>query len=141
MERLTEFHVRVGELIMACQCIERDVKVIYAGMLKGDFYHNYKEVERLTLGQTLVKLEWLDNSDKNPYFSENDYKLLDDIRNIRNHWAHEGYSKFVYKEGAEQERAFAREYRRLEREGERLKKLQKQTERIRFEILKKYARI
>lgn len=140
-ERIKEFHVGVGALIMACQCIERDVKVIYAGMLKGDLYENYRSVERLSLGQTLALLQALDNSDERPYFSAEEYRLLDRIRHIRNHWAHEAYARFVYKDGEEQTRAFEKEWNRLRREGEQLGSLQRQTEKARFAVLKKYNRI
>ena len=140
-ERVKEFHIGVGELIMACQCIERDVKVIYASMLKGDFYENYRSVERLALGQTLMLLQTLDNSDEKPYFSAEEYRLLDRIRHIRNHWAHEAYARFVYKDGEAQVRAFEKEWKRLREERERLGTLQRQTEKARFAVLKKYNRI
>lgn len=38
------FHKNVGELIMFCQCIEHDIKWIYAGMLKGDVDENFVEL-------------------------------------------------------------------------------------------------
>ena len=94
-ERIKEFHVSVGELILCSQCIERDVKVIYASMLDGDFFTNYRLVERSALGEVLIKLRELDNSDGSPYFTGTEYGILDKIRRVRNHWTHEGYARFV----------------------------------------------
>lgn len=31
------FDETVGVLIKKCQCIEHDIKIMYAGMLRGDF--------------------------------------------------------------------------------------------------------
>ena len=51
-------------------------------MLNGDFNQNYNVVAEQPFGSVLKKLESLDNSDGNPYLSRQDYKLLDNIRDI-----------------------------------------------------------
>lgn len=141
MNELEKFHLLVGETMMECQCIEHDVKVIYAAMRNGDFKRNYEYISTYTLGKTLVELEELDICNVNPYFSVNDYELLDGIRNIRNHWAHRGYVEFVYKQGEEFNRAFKSEFSRLMEDYEMLRALSEQTEKIRFEVMKKFGRI
>ena len=80
---------------MHCQLIEHDLKLIYAGMLKGDFDRNFDEIENLSLGQVVTKLERLDNSDNKPFFGVGDYKLFKKITKIRNHCAHEIYREFI----------------------------------------------
>lgn len=136
------FHKNVGELIMFCQCIEHDIKWIYAGMLKGDVDENFVELQRTraTLGTTIAKLESLDNS-SDPYLSQNDYKLLKDVNNIRIHWAHNAYLEFVYCEDQEYKESFIRQARRLENDHNRLQKLSAKIEKIRLNVLKAYGRI
>lgn len=68
IDNLHDFHSYVGETIMFCQCIEQDIKFIYAGMLEGDFDGNYEDIEKWTLGRTVKNLQKLDNSDNKPYF-------------------------------------------------------------------------
>ena len=141
INNITEFHESVGKILMECQCIEHDIKLIYAGMLKGDFDENYEIVAEQPLGPVLKKLESLDNSDGNPYLSGQDYELLDDIRDIRNHWAHKAYTMFVYKRGQEYNDAFTRQARRLDNYLNRITKLSGSIERVRLSVLRKYNRI
>lgn len=136
------FHTYVGETIMFCQCIENDIKWIYAGMRKGNVDENFDELQqsKATLGQVLGKLEKLDN-EHDPYLSPKDYELLREVTNIRNHWAHKAYTEFVYCEGAEYDKAFQRQARRLENDHNRLEKLSDIIEKVRFDVLKRYGRI
>lgn len=142
MATIYDFHVLVGETLMYCQCIENDIKWIYAGMLRGDFDENYGTVSEKPFGTVLKKLEMLDNSDGNPHFSADDYDLLDEIRDIRNHWAHKAYINFVYKNNQrEYDTCFLKEYRRLQNDHNRLKKLSDRIEKVRLDVLRKYNRI
>lgn len=141
MNELDRFHLLVGKTMMECQCIEHDVKVIYAAMRKGDFRRNYEYIATYTLGKTLAELEELDICNVNPFFSVNDYELLDSIRNIRNHWAHRGYVEFAYKGGDDFNRAFNEQYKRLKEDCDMLVGLSEQTEKIRFEVMKEFGRL
>lgn len=141
INNITEFHESVGKILMECQCIEHDIKLIYSGMLNGDFDKNYNVVAEQPLGPVLKKLESLDNSDGNPYLSGQDYELLDNIRDIRNHWAHKAYTMFVYKRGQEYNDAFTRQARRLDNDLNRITKLSGSIERVRLSVLRKYNRI
>lgn len=138
---INDFHESIGKIMMECQCIERDIKLIYAGMLSGEFVDNYALVAEQPLGIVLNKLESLDNSDENPYLSKQDYELLDDIRNIRNHWAHKAYTTFVYKRGQEYNDVFIKQAQRLDNDLNRITKLSKSIEKVRFSVLRKYGRI
>lgn len=82
INNITEFHESVGKILMERQCIEHDIKLIYSGMLNGDFNQNYNVVAEQPFGPVLKKLESLDKSDGNPYLSGQDYELLDNIRDI-----------------------------------------------------------
>lgn len=142
MNNLDDFHRLVGETIMYCQCIEHDIKLIYAGMLKGDFAKNSKSVLILPLGPILEKLEVLDNSDEESYLSNSDYELLDKIRNIRNHWAHKAYTDFIYISNQQKyNEVFSKSFRRLQNDHNRLANLSQNIERVRLDVLKKYGRI
>lgn len=138
---LEDFHRLVGETIMFCQCIEHDIKLIYSGMLKGNFDDNYNEVSDQTLGSVLKKLKKLDNCDGNPHLSVKDYDLLDEIRDIRNYWVHQAYTDFVYLSGTDYDNVLGRSYRRLQNDHNRLSKLSSNVERVRLDILKKFGRI
>lgn len=138
---LQDFHYYVGETIMFCQCIERDVKFIYAGMLEGDFDENYDDIEKWTLGKTVKELQKLDNSDNKPYFHKNDYNLLEQITSIRNYWAHEAYTSFVYEDGYSYSRRFEKEAGRLENDHNRLRNVHKSVEKVRLNVLREYNRI
>ena len=72
MAYLDEFHYLVGETILECQRIEHDIKLIYAGMLKGNLEENIKLVENKPLGPVLRDLEILDYSDNHPCLSRDD---------------------------------------------------------------------
>jgi hypothetical protein len=136
-----EFHKLVGETIMYCQCIEHDVKLIFAGMKAGDFQANLREIKRANLGDTLKELELLDKSDNKPYFADSDYRLLDKIRIVRNYLAHESYREFLYLLGEEQDRAYERVCEKLQKEKQQLEDLYKSVEQVRMNVLKNYRRI
>ena len=136
-----EFHKLVGETIMYCQCIEHDVKLIFAGMKAGDFQGNLREIKRFNLGDVLKELETLDKSDNNPYFADSDYKLLNEIRMVRNYLAHEIYCEFLYLLGEEQDLAYERTCEKLQKENDQLSNLYKSVESVRMNVLKNYRRI
>ena len=138
---LNEFHMYVGTLMMHCQCIEHNIKLIYAGYLEGDFDKNYSKIKTTTLGQVLCKLQQLDNSDNNPYFSQEDYNLLAEITRIRNHWAHTAYTLFLYEQRDSHDDAFSKQHRRLINDCNRLKKLSVTIETVRLSLLKDCGRI
>lgn len=139
---LATFHQYVGETIMYCQCIENDIKWIYAGMHKGDEVTNFEKLEqsRATLGKVLGMLKELDN-ERDPYLSEADYELLRQITTIRNHWAHKAYTEFVYCQGDAWDAEFTRQARRLENDHNRLDMLSQSIECVRLAVLKNYGRI
>ena len=124
----TDFHSMVGRTIMYCQCIENDIKLIYAGMLVGDLETNYQSIKKNSLGTIVAKLQTLDNSDSKPYFGNGDYELLRDITKIRNYWAHQGYLDYVYDLNN-----FNNQYHKLCSDSRRLEKLHRTTQDIRLE--------
>ena len=128
-----------SELIQQVQCIENNLKIIYAAMHKGNFKSNLKSVEKMNLGKIARELEELDNSDNLPDFSEEEYTTIDEIREIRNYWCHQCYLDFVYIENDyERERAFQKVAERLHYDEYRTYDLCKKTEDMRFAIIKKY---
>jgi hypothetical protein len=137
---LNDFHFYVGKTVMYCQCIEHDIKHIYAGMLAGDFAGNLREIERWTLGQTVRELRALDHSDGHPYFTAQDYSLLSQVTDIRNYWAHTAYATFIYGEGDEVAEKFRAAASRLWEDHTRLDRVYRGVERIRAEVLQKYHR-
>lgn len=141
MAYLDNFHLIVGETIMECQRIEHDIKLIYAGMLKGDFDENLNIVKNKALGPVLVDLEKLDNSDGNPYLKQGDYKLLKEIKDIRNWLVHKAYMDFMYDKDVNWNRNLNKSYNKLLDFNKRMKTLGNQVENVRFDILKHFGRI
>ena len=128
-----------SELIQQVQCIENNLKIIYAAMHKGNFRSNLKSVEKMNLGKIARELEELDNSDNLPDFSEEEYTTIDEIREIRNYWCHQCYLDFVYIENDyEREQAFQKVAERLHYDEYRTYDLFKKTEEMRFAIIEKY---
>ncbi len=72
-----------SELIQQVQCVENNLKIIYAAMRKGNFNNNLRSVEKMNLGKIARELEELDYSDDMPEFSEEEYNTIDEIREIR----------------------------------------------------------
>ena len=61
-----------------------------------NFDDNFNRLEKSNLGKIARELENLDYSDDRPELSDDDYDLIDDIREIRNYWCHQCYLDFVY---------------------------------------------
>lgn len=141
MGYLDNFNIIVGDTIMECQRIEHDIKLIYAGMLKGEFDENLEIVENKTLGSVLMDLKKLDNSDGNPYLTQGDYSLLKEIKNIRNWLVHKAYMDFIYEKKENWKRYLDKSYNKLLDFNKRLKTLGNQVENVRLDILKHFGRI
>lgn len=75
----SEFNKYLGETICYYQLIENDLKIIYGYMHKGKPEDNITKIKNCTMGQVISKLQILDNSDGESYFTANDYKYLKQI--------------------------------------------------------------
>lgn len=138
MDRDT-FKIIHSELIQQVQCIEFNLRRTYAAMCKGDFNENFRRLEKSNLGKIASELENLDYSDNCPELSEDDYDLIDDIREIRNYWCHQCYLDFVYiYNDREREKQFQKIAKRLQRDENRTYSLSVKTEKMFFSIWKKY---
>lgn len=135
------FDETVGVLIKKCQCIEHDVKIMYAGMLKGDFYKNLDTVVNKPLGPVLKKIEELDYSDGAPYFSRDDYTLQNEIKEIRNYWVHKWYIDFLYGTMDNYQKRINKQYKELSNDVNRLIPLATQLENVRIEMMQHYGRV
>ena len=134
------FDETVGVLIKKCQCIEHDIKIMYAGMLRGDFYKNLDTVVNKPLGPVLKKLEELDYGDGAPYFSRDDYTLLNEIKEIRNYWVHKGYIDFLYGTIDNYQKRINKQYKKLYNDVNRLIPLETLLENVRIEMMQHYGR-
>ncbi len=136
MAYLDKFHILAGETIMECQRIEHDVKLIYAGMKNGNFDKNYEYIKDKALGTVLKELEEVDNSDNKPYISKEDYKLMREIRKIRNWLVHGAYTDFMYDKSDNWEKSVNDTYAKLLEFHDNMKRLGAIVERTRLELLK-----
>lgn len=145
---LNTFHEYVGKVIMYCQRVEYNLKLIYAAlqvksdyvdgnqpssMLRYDIFHeNFKTIQSKSMGDILSKLEDLD-----PYFYAYESELLDELKSIRNHWAHEGYLQFLYS-GKDYEENFRIQAKKLKADFETVRGLYESVEKVSVETLQKY---
>ncbi len=137
-----KFKLIHSELIMQVQCIENDLKLIYAGMHKGNFDKNFNMLEKSNLGTTIRKLKELDHSDGHPDLSKRDYEVLEQIREIRNYWCHQCFLEYVYvKDDRQREYQFQQVAKRLSEDENRTWDLHEHLEKLRIKILESYDRI
>ena len=128
-----------SELIQQVQCIEYDLKLIYAAMHKGDFEKNFETLSKANLGKIARELRELDHSDNFPELSDEDYKVIDEIRIIRNYWCHQCYLDFVYiQDNYQREIKFQEIAQRLHYDENRTYALMQKMEQIRVMIVKQY---
>ena len=135
---IEEFYQNVGEILMYCQCIEHDIKRIYAFLTDGGFEKNMIRIEqeRWTLGTVVHALREFDESNDQPFFSPNDYQLLGEIVHIRNYYAHQVYLSFCYLDNEKDLNfSYERECRRLLADKERLSILYTVVEDTRIRLL------
>ena len=138
MDRDT-FKLIHSELIQQVQSIEFNLRRTYAAMCEGNFEDNFRRLEKSNLGKIARELEDLDYSDDCPELSEDDYDLIDEIREIRNYWCHQCYIDFMYiNNDREREKKFQKIAQRLQRDENRTYALSVKLEKVYFSILKKY---
>ena len=128
-----------SELIMSVQYIEQDLKLIYSILKGGEFYDNYSDVENFPLGKLLKSLRELDHELGYSKIKENDYELLNQIREIRNYWCHQCYIDFHYIEDPQaHEEAFQKVAFKLHEDELRVYELQQKIEKLRKSVQRKH---
>lgn len=130
------FHKMVGEILMYCQCVEENIRRIYAQRMPGDSRLNYLSIEeeRLTMGQMVTKLKELDGELPHPLFEKEDYDMLFTVVRKRNYYAHAVYLSFAYisDNDEEFEQCYARASRELEKDHSTLYDLYEVVEEVRY---------
>lgn len=128
-----------SELIQQVQCIEYNLKIVYAAMHKGNFRKNFESLSKANLGKVARELCDLDHSDNFPELTNDDYKVIDEIRVIRNYWCHQCYIDFMYiEDDYQRERQFQEIAQKLHYDENRTYALMEKTEQIRQRILNEY---
>lgn len=141
MNSRNSFKILHSDLIMEMQCVEYDLKLIYAYMHKGNVDKNLKSVETMPLGAIINELQELDNSDNNPDLSDDDYALLHEIRELRNYWCHQCYVDYVYiQNNFEMERKFQEIYSWLREDEARISDLHEKVQEFRIREVNRYKR-
>ena len=135
IEQFKQLH---SETIMCCQCIEHDLKWIYSYMHKGNQYDNFETLEKTTLGALVKKLKELDNSDNNPFISNDDYNFLKQMTEKRNYWCHQCYVDFIYDNGGSSN--YDKVCDKLVRDHDRLRVVSDNVEKARLRAVEIYKR-
>lgn len=137
-----KFKLIHSELIMQVQCIEHDLKLIYAGMCNGDFDKNLDALEKVNLGSMIKKVKELDYSDGHPDLTKRDYMLLEKIREIRNYWCHQCFIDYVYiSDDYARERKFQEIAKQLSEDENQTWELHQHLQQLRNKTLEIYNRI
>lgn len=140
--KIDDLYILIGETLDFCQRIEKDIKLIYAGMKKGNIEDNLYLIKRFTLGETIIELELLDNCDNKPFLKERDYEILKSITKERNHICHKCFNNYNYISDYDlQEKMFYKEYERIKTFHDKIDVLWRVIEKVRLDVLKKYGRI
>lgn len=133
------FKVVHSELLMSMQYLEQDLKIIYATIKDGQFNDNYEILADAPLGKILIEFRKLDKEKGFAKIKQKDYELLEDIREIRNYWAHQCYLDFHYIEDTQKKyEAFQDVKNRLHYDEQRVFDLQQRMEKLRISVVKKY---
>lgn len=143
---LERFKKILGETIVLYQLIEYDLRMIYAGILKGNFDDNLElafDNRKISgLGTIIKMLEKLDFSDNKPYLLKQDYKLLKDLAEDRNYFCHQCARDFMYEKNHNKlENKFNSVFNKLLNAYNGLDDLHIQVEKIRIDILRRLNRI
>lgn len=141
MEEFDRYKYLLGETIIYYQFMENDLKLIYAGILGGNFYKNIEQVRSTFkgLGQIVIALEELDySSGQTPYFTRDTYKLLSKLARQRNYYCHQCCIDFCYNPYFKDSFEFKESLASLIRTNNSIRMVQAETERHRKSILAKY---
>lgn len=143
MDTFDKYKYLLGETIMLYQLMENDLRLMFAGMTSGDFYANLDKVKATYkgLGQLVVALEQLDNSDSSPYFTAETYALLNRLARQRNYYCHQCCLDFCYNPQFRDTMEYKQSLERLEKTNEIIKSIQAQTNKHRELILSRYNRM
>ena len=143
MDEFDEYKYMLGETVMLYQFVENDLKLIYAGLMDGNYYQNIEKVRATFkgLGQVIQALEALDNSDGRPYFNRETYELLNRLARYRNFYCHQCCVEFCYNPDFRNSVEFKDGFEKLKRTNESIKYVQEQTQKFRLDVLRRFKGI
>ena len=143
MDNFDKYKYILGETIVLYQFLENDLKIIFAGILKGNFYKNieYVRSEYKGLGQVIKALEELDNSDSSPYFSKETYILLNKLARQRNYYCHQCCVDFAYNPDFKNSSEFRESLEKLIDTNNSIKYVQPQIEEHKTNVLNRFNRV
>ena len=143
MDNFDKYKYILGETIVLYQFLENDLKIIFAGILKGNFYKNieYVRSEYKGLGQVIKALEELDNSDSSPYFSKETYIVLNKLARQRNYYCHQCCVDFAYNPDFKNSIEFRESLEKLIDTNNSIKYVQPQIEEHKTNVLNRFNRV
>ena len=143
MDNFDKYKYILGETIVLYQFLENDLQIIFAGILKGNFYKNieYVRSEYKGLGQVVKALEELDNSDSSPYFSKETYIVLNKLARQRNYYCHQCCVDFAYNPDFKNSIEFKESLEKLIDTNNSIKYVQPQIEEHKTNVLNRFNRV
>lgn len=128
---LTKFKYLIGDLILNCQCIERDLKLIY-GIIQTDSFNEaidlFSDIQESKKTMGYITNCLIDSA----FFNEDDCQVLRKLTRIRNYWCHQGFIDFIY--DVDDLENFKQFLERLKKDVIRVENLQQAIEKYRLSI-------
>ena len=136
---IEEFKQLHSETIYYCQRIEHDLKWIYSYMRKGNQYENFEMLGKTTLGALVKKLKELDNSDNDPFISNDDYNFLKQMAEKRNCWCHQCFIDFIYENNFIVSPEYQKVCNKLIRDHSRFEIVSNNVEKVRLKAVESFS--
>ena len=131
-----DFKFKVGEIVIFCQIIEANIKIIYVNLVGKNKQATWNQIEKDSLGTICKKLETLDKNNK--LLTNEDYYYLHLVAGIRNHWCHQAFINFLYSSNDfENTQQYKNECIKLIQDHSKLSRLYKLLEDLRIKVVKK----
>ena len=90
---LEEYRIRHSILIEQYQWIEFDLEGLYAAISDEPFCEALREIEKDSIGGVVREIKKIEKEKNITVFSDDEYEVLDLLRERRNFWSHACYTE------------------------------------------------
>lgn len=83
-----EFRINLCYFLEFFQFLEYDLKRIFAKLIDGHYPECFDEVAEKPIGALIKKLKEVEKNENVEFLSDDDYKNLEKVKDMRNYWCH-----------------------------------------------------
>ncbi|MDO5558299.1 MAG: hypothetical protein Q4F95_01740 [Oscillospiraceae bacterium] len=94
---LEQYRIKHSQIIECFQWIEFNLKRIYAKLSGKSLLKTISVLDKENLGSLIVLVKQTELQNNTCYLSDEDYELLDQIREMRNYWCHQCYLDVLFR--------------------------------------------